>query len=256
MPNEVMSQQPRALQPQLPGTEPTVLEIIQAAVADPRVDPAKLSALLDLKVRMDAIDAEREFNVAFAQMHPRFPAIRKDGTVCQSDAKGGGKLYSFARWDNIQDVIDPILREFGFTLSFTSEPAATGVLMVAHLRHKAGHGVKSHMQLPADTSANKNNLQGLGSARSYGKRYLTLDLLDLKLLDMDDDGRKGGGGFVSEQQLESIQDLIAECGIDKNPERMGKFLGYMRAKVVSEIHAADYKKAITALESARRGGAK
>lgn len=252
MPTDIVKRETQALQPALPGTEPSVLEIIHAAVLDARVDPAKLSALLDLKVRMDAISAEQEFNRDFAAMHPRFPAIRKDGTVCQSDAKGGGKLYSFARWENIQDVIDPILREFGFTLSFTSEPAVAGVLMVAKLKHRAGHSETSKMTLPADQSANKNALQGLGSARSYGKRYLTLDLLDLKLVDMDDDGRKGGGGFITEQQLNSIQDLIAECGIDKAPARMEKFLSYMRSKVLSEIRATDYQKAITALESARR----
>ncbi len=235
--------------------EPTVLDIIQSAVMDSRVDPAKLSALLDLKVRIDAIDAEKEFNRDFAAMHPRFPAIRKDGKVCQSDAKGGGKLYSFARWDNIQEVIDPILSEFGFTLSFTSEPAATGVLMVAHLKHKAGHSIKSHMQLPTDTSANKNNLQGLGSARAYGKRYLTLDLLDLKLIDMDDDGRKGGGGFITEQQADSIRDLMAELGMDKDPVSESKFLALCNAKSVSEIHSAVYKTAITLLEGKRRKGA-
>lgn len=251
MPNEILVQSGASVAPH-EHRQPSVLEIIQAAVADDRVDPAKLSQLLDLKVRLDAIDAEREFTQAFAAMHPRFPAIRKDGKVCQSDTKGGGKLYSFARWENIQDVVDPILQEFGFTLSFTSEPAATGVLMVANLRHRAGHSISSRMSLPTDTSMNKNNLQGLGSARSYGKRYLTLDLLDLKLIDMDDDGHKGGGGFINERQVDSIHDLLAQRGSAKDPKIQAKFLEYMRAKSVSEILAADYQKAVTVLEASIR----
>lgn len=239
-------------QQDLSAREPSVLEIIHSAVLDSRVDPAKLSALLDLKVRMDGIEAQQAFNRDFAAMKPILPAIRKDGTVCQSESKGGGKLYSFARWDDIQDAIEPILSQFGFTLSFTSEAAASGVLMVAKLKHRAGHCEESRMQLPTDTSANKNNLQGLGSARAYGKRYLTLDMLDLKLIDMDDDGRKGGSRFVTEQQAASIMDLMAELGIDKAPAREAKFLELMGAKCVSEIHADRYKEAITRLEGRRR----
>lgn len=251
MPNQDLVPAPQAVATR---EQPSVLEIIQAAVADTRVDPAKLSALLDLKVRMDAIDAKAEYNRDFAALKARLPAIRKDGTVCQSEAKGGAKLYSFARWDDIQDAIDPVLAEFGFTLSFTSKAATTGVLMVASLQHRAGHTETSEMQLPTDTSANKNNLQGLGSARAYGKRYLTLDMLDLKLIDMDDDGRKGGGRFVTQQQADSIRDLMAELGIDKAPAREAKFLELMNAKTVSEIHADRYKEAITRLEGRRRSG--
>jgi len=253
MPQEVCVTTGRDVQLSDGNRQPSVLEIIQAAVSDNRVDPAKLSQLLDLKVRLDAIDAEREFTQAFAAMHPRFPAIRKDSKVCQSEGKGGGKLYSFARWESIQDVIDPILQEFGFTLSFTSEPAATGVIMVANLRHKAGHSISSRMSLPTDTSANKNNLQGLGSARSYGKRYLTLDLLDLKLIEMDDDGRKGGGTFITQQQADSILDLLAQCGANSKPELQSKFLEWLKAKTVSEIPATEYKRAITFLEQKARG---
>lgn len=234
--------------------QPSNMEIIQALARDPNVQVEKFAALLDLQIRMEARSAEQEFTRDFAAMKLRLPAIRKDGKVCQSDAKGGGKLYSFARWDDIQSVVDPILAEFGFTLSFTSEAAQTGVLMVAKLKHKAGHCEESRMQLPTDTSANKNALQGLGSARQYGKRYLTLDMLDLKLIDMDDDGRKGGSRFVTQQQADSIRDLMAELGIDKAPDREAKFLELMNAKSVSEIHADRYKEAITRLEGRRRTG--
>ena len=228
--------------------QPSVLEIIQAAIRE-KVDPANLERLLDFKVRVDAIEAEQAFNRDFAAMKARLPAIQKDGKVCQRD---GGKLYSFARWDDIHDAIDPVLSEFGFTLSFTSEAAASGVLMVAKLKHRAGHCEESRMQLPTDTSANKNNLQGLGSARSYGKRYLTLDLLDLKLIDMDDDGRRGGSRFVSQQQADSIHDMLKELGADKKPAWMAKFLSMLNAKTVDEIHADRYKEAITRLEGARQ----
>lgn len=246
MPSELVTQQQAVA---TRDHQPSVLEIIHAAVLDPRVDPAKLSQLLDLKVRMDGIEAEQAYNRDFAAMKPRLPAIRKDGQVLQRD---GGKLYSFARWENIQDVIEPILIEFGFSLSFMSEPVPNGVMVVARLCHRQGHAVTSRMQLPPDKSANKNDLQGLGSSQSYGKRYLTIAMLDLKMIGMDDDGRRGGGTFITQQQMDSIFDLMKETGVDKDPVATSKFLTLVNAKSVSEIHKEVYKTAITLLEGKRR----
>lgn len=228
--------------------QPSVLEIIHAAVLDERVDPAKLSALLDLKVRMDAIDAEAEFNRAFSRMHPMLPRIRKTGKV----EMGGKGSYSFARWDDIDTIVGPVLEEHGFTLAFTSKAVATGVLMVCTLSHSAGHSRSSEMQLPADTGAGRNALQAIGSSRSYGKRYLTLDILNLTTVDMDDDGRRGGGTFITQQQADSIFDLMAETGVDKDPVATSKFLTLVNAKSVSEIHKEVYKTAVTLLEGKRR----
>lgn len=249
MPGEIVVRDQRDQQAVSVRHDPTVLEIIQSAVLDERVDPAKLSALLDLKVRMDAIEAEGEFTRAFARMHPTLPRIRKNGKVDM----GGKGSYSFARWDDVDTIVGPILQEHGFTLAFTSRAIPAGVLMICTLSHSAGHSRSSEMQLPPDSGAGRNALQAIGSARSYGKRYLTLDILNLTTVDMDDDARSVG--FVTDQQADSIMDLITECGLDKAPDRMSKFLEFMRAKSVSEIHASDYRRAITLLESARRKGA-
>ncbi len=225
---------------------PTVLEIIAAAARDPEVDVAKLSALMDLQERHEARNAEMEFNKAFSQMQPMLPRIRKNGSI----DLGKGKPMSFARWEDIDFVVRPILTDHGFTLSFTSEPTAAGVLMVAHLSHSLGHSRVSKMQLPPDTGPGRNALQAIGSTQSYGKRYLTAGILNLVFQGMDDDGNSVG--FITQQQSDSIMDLMKEIGMDKDPGATSKFLTLVNAKAVREIHKEVYKTAITLLESKRR----
>src|SRR5712671_2893952 len=125
---------------------------------------------MDLQERHETRQAEIAFNKAFGKMQPRLPRIRKDGTVSLGSGKGS---YSFAEWEDIDFIIRPILDEYGFTLSFTSEPTDKGVLMVAYLSHELGHSRTSKMQLPPDAGPGRNALQAIGSAQSYGKRYLT-----------------------------------------------------------------------------------
>ena len=232
---------------QLPAQQPTnMLEVIQMAASDPRVDVGKLSALLDLKERIDARDAEIAFNQAFARMQPRLPRIKKNGSI----DLGKGKPLSFARYEDIDYAIRPVLTEEGFTLSFTSEPTDKGVLMTATLAHAQGHSRSSRMQLPPDAGPGRNALQAIGSSHSYGKRYLTAGILNLIMEGADDDARSVG--YITDQQLDSIMDLTHECGMDKDAASMSKFLEYMSAKAPREILARDYKKAVTALESKRR----
>lgn len=247
MSNELSKQQNQQLQATGERTAPTVLEIISAVASDPRVDVSKLEALLNLQERVQAKEAEIEFNRAFARLQPKLPRIAKNGKI----DLGKGKPLSFAKWEDIHYVITPLLTEEGFTLSFTSEPTDRGVLMTAILAHSLGHSRESKMALPADAGPGRNALQAIGSSHSYGKRYLTVGILNIVTEDGDDDGRKSVG-FITDQQMESITDLLTECGADRNPQIKSDFLTYMRAKAVHEILAPDYKKAITALESKRR----
>lgn len=225
---------------------PSVLEIIAAAARDPEVDVAKLSALMDLQERHEARNAEMEFNKAFSAMQPMLPRIKKNGSI----NLGSGKPMSFAKWEDIDFVVRPILTDHGFTLSFTSEPTDKGVLMVAHLSHSLGHSRVSKMQLPPDTGPGRNALQAIGSTQSYGKRYLTAGILNLVFEGMDNDGNSAG--FITQQQADSIRTLMAEIGMDKDPMATSKFLTLVNSKAVNEIHSAVYKTAITLLESKRR----
>lgn len=228
--------------------EPSHLDIIRELATNPNVDVEKFERLLAMQERMDAKAAEIAYNQAFAKMQPQLPRIKKNGSI----DLGKGKPLSFARYEDIDFAIRPILTQEGFTLSFTSEPTAMGVLMTATLAHSQGHSRTSKMQLPPDAGPGRNALQAIGSSHSYGKRYLTAGLLNLVMESGDDDGHTAFG-FITEQQADSILDLLAACGAEAKPELKSKFLSWLKAKAVSEIRKADYQRAVSFLEQKARG---
>ena len=67
---------PTAIVPQVAAD---ILAIIADAARDPQCDVAKMSALLEMKERMDDKDAVREFNRDFALAMMQMPKVAKRG---------------------------------------------------------------------------------------------------------------------------------------------------------------------------------
>ena len=106
------------------------------------------------------------------------------------------------------------------------------------------------MQLPPDAGPGRNGLQAIGSSRSYGKRYLACDILNLITEGADDNGNSVG--FITDQQYDALLTLMAQCGMDQSVERKAAFLTYMKAKTLAEIQRRDFRKAEEALKAEGR----
>lgn len=219
--------------------------LMEMALTSNEVTPEKLAQLFDLKVRIDARGAEAEFNRDFTALQMALPRVKKNGTINMGD-KGAMR---FARWEDVDAAIRPILALHGFVLSFSSEPVPSGVLMVCTLTHKGGHSKQSRMQLPPDSGAGRNGLQAIGSSRSYGKRYLALDILNIVTEGADDDGKTAEP--ISQDQADTINALISELGMDAEAKQ--RFLKYAGgAKSVALIQRNQYERCVAALERKRR----
>lgn len=219
----------------------TLLQVIAAAARDPHVDVAKMSALLELKERVEARDAKAQFNAAFARMQKILPRVTKHGVI----DLGKGKI-PFAKWEDIDTVIRPILANEGFALSFTAEPSEGRVRMTAHLRHAAGHEETSTMELPPDTGPGRNALQAIGSSHSYGKRYLACDMLNIILEGQDNDGSKAFP--LKPEQLEQVENMVAACELKGDALR--RFLQYADATSVETIQQHRFDDVMQALKRA------
>lgn len=220
------------------------LAVIAAAARDPQVDVAKMAALLELKERIDAKQAEIEFNQAMTRLQPRLPRVKKNGKI----DLGRGNPIPFAKWEDVDFIIRPILAEQGFTLSFSSKPAPNGVLMVCTLSHAAGHSRSSEMLLPPDAGPGRNALQAIGSARSYGKRYLTLDILNIVTEGEDDDGNKAFP--LTGDQVEKVRTLMDACEMDPASKR--KFLEFAGASTIETIQRHRFNDVMEALRKKHR----
>ena len=229
--------------------EPTVIEVIRELAVDDRVSVEKLAGLMQLQERAEARSAERDFNRDFAAALLEMPRITKNGTI-DMGAKGQMK---FAKYEDIDRALRPIESKYGFTRSFqTSQSSEQGITMTLVLAHRTGHCEKSTRHMPPDPGPGRNNMQAIGSASSYAKRYLTLDMWNIVCEGADDDGK--AVGYITDKQVDEIRDMLAEIGYtpEKDPAGLSKFLSMIPAKTVREIPSACFRMCTVQLQAKRR----
>lgn len=200
-----------------------LLSAIVALAKDPAVDVAKLDALLKMQREMEAEQARRAFLDAYTELSAVLPRVKKNGTIDLGKGKGA---IPFARWEDMDRLLRPLLTERGFTLSFDSTPRpgdGGGLIVTGKLEHRLGHARTASMPLPLDTGPGRNNLQAVGSTLSYGKRYCAEMLLNLVREGEDDDGKLGGTRFVTAEEAADLDRLIAQSKSDR--DRFLQFFG-------------------------------
>lgn len=224
-----------------------LLTVITAAVANPDLDVEKMKALLDMHMQITAEQRRIAFMEAMARLATKLPEIDQNGRV-KFDGKEGkqGQDRKYARLEDIDRAIRPLLSEEGFSLSFDTGEGQGGKIRVScKLSHSAGHSETKQLDLPHDPSGSKNGVQAVGSTVSYGRRMLVKMFFNLMEKGEDTDGESLQP--ITAEQAKDIEALISEVGADKK-----RFLAYMESERVDAILAKDHKKAITALESKRR----
>lgn len=215
------------------GPEPTnILSAIIRAAADPRTDTTKMQALLNMQKELVAEEARLVYIGAKLELTDMLPIINKDGKIEFKDKGNGKAVLKFASFDNINDIIKPLLKKCSFDLWFSSEPSVPGMInVIGHLDHRNGHTRSTTFPMPHDASGGKSAAQGWASAFSFGKRITTIGLLNIQtkaLEDQDRDGsdrnlKRGRGEVmveapaepdcVTDDQAIKLRDLIEWCGI-------------------------------------------
>lgn len=222
---------------------------IIALASNPNLNVATLEALVQMQERME----KRQAEVAFVRALASLPAIRvkKNGRVELGAGKGS---YPFARWDDIDTIISPMLKERGFRLIFDSQPRVGdggGLTVTGTLLHEDGHSRSASMPLALDTGPGRNNLQAMGSTLSYGKRYCAEMLLNIVREGDDDDGAKGGDALISDQQVAELSRSMTEVRFAERS--MYDLLGVTALTEIHKSQLAIARNAI-AMRQRQRGG--
>lgn len=211
---EILDNLPAPSQPSAPPVpvESTIFAIIERAARDPGVDIDKLERLIAMQERVQSKQAELEFDNAMAAAQAEMQPVRVDSNNPQTRSK----YASYAALDN---AIRPIYARHGFSLSFdTSDGASDGdVRIVCKVAHRGGHRERPRIDMPADGKGAKGGdvmtrTHAMGSAVSYGKRYLLGMIFNLATT-KDDDGNAAGGYKPAPGS--------AGGGTDFRPERRG-----------------------------------
>ncbi len=228
--------------PEVPAAT-SIIAVIERAALDPNVDIEKMERLLLMQERIMARQAKVDFTAALAQMQPNLPVVGEKGKIKN---KGGGVQSTYAKWEDINEAIRPVLHAHGFALNFRIEERDNDRIVVfAILSHEGGHSEETGSPpLMADTSGSKNAIQALGSSVSYGKRYTAGAILNLTSRGEDDGGVAGGAGStVSPDQFTKLQELIEASG-----SKEANFLKAFGAPSLEQFPLAKYEEAVLALQ--------
>lgn len=228
---------------QYTGEAGSIMEVIARIAQDPNADVEKFERLVALSERMDEKRAERAYNTALAQMQPSLPVIDERGGIKD---KNGKVQSTYAKWEDINDAIRPILHEYGFGLSFRIGQGEGLITVTGVLSHEGGHSEATTISLPSDTSGSKNAVQAVGSSTSYGKRYTALALLNITSRaksDRDDDGHGAGLVTITDEQVAELRKLCQD--FDANEQRLAQ--NTVKVNRLEDIPAKDFARVKQAL---------
>jgi hypothetical protein len=180
----VLPQPSESLAPATVSPADNVAGMFERLAKDPAVDVEKFERLMAMQERILAYNAKAEYYTAFAEMQGELPTVEERGET------NNGR---YALHEDIVEAVRPVLQKHGFMLTHrTHFPDATTVRVVGILAHRGGHSEETEFLSKADTSGNKNAIQALGSAQSYGQRYTARALLNIASRKSDDDGNAAG----------------------------------------------------------------
>ncbi|WP_181708777.1 ERF family protein [Chthonobacter rhizosphaerae] len=219
----------------------TLLNVIERAAVNPKADVHKLELLLQMQERVMALNAKAAFATALAKMQTELPVIPEHGAVRDIF---GVVQSTFARWEDINEAIKPVLARHGFALSFRTGQEGDRITVTGVLSHRDGHSEETTMSLPVDITGNKTPIQAVGSSTSYGKRYTASALLNLVTRGEDDDGAgRGSSRPISDEQLRTLQGMVDAYRAD-----VTRFCRFLKIGTLAELPADRFEAAKKALK--------
>jgi hypothetical protein len=147
------------------------MTVIERVATDPAADMGKLEKMLDMQERVIERESQQAFAADMSAMQSEMPRVFK---------MAQGHNITYARLEDINDSIRPVLQKHGFCVTFKTEQTdLKSVSITAICSHKLGAKQETTLVLPLDTSGSKNAVQAVGSTVSYGKRYAMCALLNI-----------------------------------------------------------------------------
>lgn len=156
---------------------------------DKTIDADRLEKLIHLQERIMDRNAKVAFNAAYTAMQDQLPVIKRNGTITNKD---GSPRSRYSKLEDIQRAVKPVLKQHGFSVRHRTEWPVDkpGIIrIVGILAHIEGHSEESAFEAKADANDYRTEVQDQGSTVSYGRRYTTIDVLNIEQEGKDNDGQ-------------------------------------------------------------------
>lgn len=251
---DIQEPQSSAVVNDAPATESAaIFQIVERAARDPNVDIDKMERLILMQERVQARNAELDFDRSMAAAQEEMQPIRADANNPQTKSR-------YASYAALDAAIRPIYTKHGFSVSFdTAEGAPENcVRIVAKVAHSGGHRERPKLDMPADGKGAKGGdvmtkTHATGAAVQYGRRYLLGMIFNLAV-SKDDDGNAAGATpekKINADQLATIRRLIDETNSD-----IQKFCELGRIEALPDMPARQFDSAVRLLEQKKARMAK
>ena len=193
----VTTEKPAAKTTDLAVVQPkTPSDVLTYLLSRNDTDLARVQHAMDLAKEYEALQAKKEFAVAFAEFKKNKPIISKSkhvkyATKNRDGTKGKDVDYWHAELDTITDAVDGPLSELGLSYSFDIVMKPDGKFAVGcTLEHVRGHSRRAEsFPAPYDESGGKNAIQAGSSTNTYLQRVSLLAVLGMSTKGADNDGR-------------------------------------------------------------------
>ncbi len=147
--------------------EPTqnLLEAVMREMKNPSVTPERLQAFLNIGRDLMADQARTAYNQAWEAMAPELPYVAENGLNTYTNNR-------YAKWDDIHRACMPILRQFGFSVSFDSRKEGDVLYCIVVIRHRAGHEERPSFPFPwRDPSKGRSAADEVSAALTKAQRH-------------------------------------------------------------------------------------
>lgn len=246
---EVVKLEKAATPAPVPATSDTaaILGMIERLTFDTNVPIERVQQSYAFLREVQADQAKRAFATAFADAQKEMEPVAKDANNPQTKSK-------YASLAALDRAIRPIYTKHGFSMSFDAgdSPLADHVRVLCFLSHTGGHERTYHIDMACDGKGAKGGdvmtkTHAMGSAFSYGKRYLAGNVWNIASAEKDDDGNAASAkddGPISKEQLDELIALADEVGADK-----ARFCKFAKVESFADIYKSKFDKAKAALKN-------
>lgn len=202
MSNEVVAVENKGL----PVEQPTPMTIISQMVSSGNMDISTVQGLLDVQREFEKMEATRAFNRDFALMRADMPVFKREKKSFTT---------KYTPLEDIMKLAQPVMSKYGFSASFaTHQENRSEVKVICDIMHRDGHSKSTSIIVPVEVvTKGMNNMQALGSAITYGKRYSLSGLLNIVTAEDEDNNGFSQSARTGKPKITNIdkaKEMIAE----------------------------------------------
>jgi hypothetical protein len=194
--------------------EPSVALMLQKVIDGgiTKENVSALESLVGLYDRMQAKNAEREFNAAFVNLQKEMPTVHADKMVIGTN---GVVMYRYASAEEIHNQVQPYLIANGFSVTSSQKLDGDRITSIATLMHTSGHSKSSEFTSRIGKGAPGMNETKCDLATStIAEREALCNLLNIPRSSREDDGKMIGTP-IGKALAEDLEKRVTAVGADR-----------------------------------------